>query len=216
MLNYLANLGWNDGTEQEIYTKVELIKKFSLNKVQRSGARYDETKLLWLNGQWIRRIADEEGVDALYARTQGFWPDNAAPFDDDYKKHVLSIIYDRLKSLSDLKTMTNYFFADPKIDLEMIAGNKFLKKFSEEELSTLLQQTVQKIKDVEWNEGSLQLALNELLAETTKKPAELFSVIRLALSYAPFSPALHLTMDVLGRDTTLARLQETVSALENN
>ena len=112
--------------------------------------------------------------------------------------------------------MTNYFFADPKIDLEMIAGNKFLKKFSEEELSTLLQQTVQKIKDVEWNEGSLQLALNELLAETTKKPAELFSVIRLALSYAPFSPALHLTMDVLGRDTTLARLQETVSALENN
>lgn len=216
MLNYLANLGWNDGTEQEIYTKAELIDKFSLAKVQKSSARYDETKLLWLNGQWIRRIADEEGIDALYARTEGFWPDVAVPFDDDYKKRVLAIIYDRLKSLSDLKTMTTYFFADPEVDLEMITGNKFLKKFSEEELSTLLQQTVQKVKDIEWNEETLQSALNELLVETNKKPAELFSVIRLALSYAPFSPALHLTMNVLGRDATLARLQETISALEND
>ena len=56
MLNYLACLGWNDGTEQEIYTKDELIKNFSLDRIQNSGARYDETKLLWLNGQWIRRI----------------------------------------------------------------------------------------------------------------------------------------------------------------
>ncbi len=216
MLNYLANLGWNDGTEQEIYTKSELIDKFSLDKVQKSGARYDETKLLWLNGQWIRRIADEKGIDALYIRTEGFWPETAAPFDDDYKKHVLAIIYDRLKSLSDLRIMTTYFFADPEIDLEMITSNKFLKKFSEEELSTLLQQTVQKVKDIEWNEDSLQDALNELLTETGKKPAELFSVIRLALSYAPFSPALHLTMNVLGRDATLARLQETISALEND
>lgn len=216
MLGYLANLGWNDGTEQEIYTKDELIEKFSLDKVQKSGARYDETKLLWLNGQWIRRIADESGIDALYARTEGFWPETAAPFDDDYKKRVLAIIYDRLKSLSDLRTMTTYFFADPEIDLEMITNNKFLKKFSEEELSTLLQQTVQKVKDIEWNEDNLQTALNELLAETGKKPAELFSVIRLALSYAPFSPALHLTMNVLGRDATLARLQETISNLEND
>lgn len=98
MLNYLANLGWNDGTEQEIYTKSELIDKFSLTKVQKSGARYDETKLLWLNGQWIRRIADEEGIDALYARTLDFWPESAANFDDVYKKRVLAIIYDRLKS----------------------------------------------------------------------------------------------------------------------
>lgn len=216
MLGYLANLGWNDGTEQEIYTKAELIDKFSLDKVQKSGARYDETKLLWLNGQWIRRIADEEGIDALYVRTDGFWPETATPFDDDYKKRVLAIIYDRLKSLSDLRTMTTYFFADPKIDLEMITNNKFLKKFSEEELSTLLQQTVQKVKDIEWNENTLQNTLNELLTETDKKPAELFSVIRLALSYAPFSPALHLTMNVLGRDATLARLQETINALEND
>ncbi len=220
MLNYLACLGWNDGTEQEIYTKDELIKNFSLDKIQNSGARYDETKLLWMNGQWIRRIADEQGIDALYARTiagDGFWPESAAPYDDEYKKKVLAIIYDRLKTLADLRDMTAYFFENPTVDLEMITGNKFLKKFSEDELSDMLMLTSRKLETIQdWNADNLQIALNELLAETGKKPAELFSVIRIALSFAPFSPALHLTMNVLGKNLTLSRLQTTATALEND
>ncbi len=220
MLNYLACLGWNDGTEQEIYTKDELIKNFSLDKIQNSGARYDETKLLWMNGQWIRRIADEQGIDALYARTiagDGFWPESAAPYDDEYKKKVLAIIYDRLKTLADLRDMTTYFFENPTVDLEMITGNKFLKKFSEDELSDMLMLTSRKLKTIQdWNADDLQTALNELLAETGKKPAELFSVIRIALSFAPFSPALHLTMNVLGKNLTLSRLQTAATALEND
>lgn len=243
MLNYLACLGWNDGTEQEIYTKDELIKNFSLEKIQNSGARYDETKLLWMNGQWIRRIADEQGISALYARTvsapeitsrntisndkptalhgnnDSFWPESAAPYDDEYKQKVLAIIYDRLKTLSDLKTMTTYFFENPTIDLEMITGNKFLKKFSEDELSDMLMlasRKLEKIPESDWNADNLQAALNELLEETGKKPAELFSVIRIALSFAPFSPALHLTMNVLGKNLTLSRLQSAATALEND
>lgn len=216
MLNYLANLGWNDGTEQEIYSKSELIEKFSVDRIQTSGARYDETKLLWMNGQWIRKIADEQGIDALYSYTTDFWPDSAAAYDDNYKKRVLGIIYDRLKSLSDLRDMTDYFFTDPTIDLEMITGNKFLKKLSEEELSDLLQLSARKLDQTPWDAESLQATLNDLLAETSKKPAELFSLIRLALSYAAFSPALNLTLEVLGKNTSLARLQRTVTALEND
>lgn len=217
LLNYLACLGWNDGTEQELYTKDELIERFSLNRIQNSGARFDETKLLWMNGQWIRRIFDEQGVDALYARTEGFWPESAAAYGDDYKKQVLSIIYDRLKTLADLREMTAYFFQDPEVDLEMITGNKFLKKYSEEELSDLLMLSSRKLEAVQdWTADNLQQVLNDLLAETGKKPAELFSVIRIALSYAPFSPALHLTMAALGKDATLARLQKTATALEND
>lgn len=216
MLNYLANLGWNDGTEQEIYSKSELIEKFSVDRIQTSGARYDETKLLWMNGQWIRKITDEQGIDTLYAYTTDFWPDSAAAYDDSYRKRVLSIIYDRLKSLSDLRDMTDYFFTDPTIDLEMITGNKFLKKLSEEELSDLLQLSARKLDQTPWDAESLQAALNDLLAETGKKPAELFSLIRLALSYAAFSPALNLTLEVLGKNTSLARLQQTVTALEND
>lgn len=217
MLNYLACLGWNDGTEQEIYTMEELVQRFSLAKIQTSGARYDETKLLWMNGQWIRKIFDEEGVDVLYERTLGFWPAAADAYDDDYRKAILSIIYDRLKTLSDLPEMTTYFFTDPVIDLDLIVNNKFLKKFSEEELSDMLQISSRKLEKLDdWQTDKLQTALNELLEETGKKPAELFSIIRIALSFAPFSPALHLTMNVLGKNVTLARLQKVVTALEND
>lgn len=214
MLNYLACLGWNDGTEQEIYTKDELIEKFSLNRIQNSGARYDEVKLLWMNGQWIRRIFDEQGARALYERTTGFWPEVAENSSEEYRVKVLSIIYDRLKTLSDLKTMTGYFFEDPEIDTAMIKDNKFLKKMSESEIEDLLKKSIAKLTAVEnWDAENLQNALNELLAETGKKPAELFSLIRISLSFAPFSPALNLTMEVLGRETSLARLNEVTRSL---
>ena len=214
MLNYLACLGWNDGTEQEIYTKDELIKAFSLDRIQNSGARYDETKLLWMNGQWLRRIFDEQGANALYTRTDGFWPKTADNFDDNYKLKVLSIIYDRLKTLSDLRTMTGYFFADPTIDLDLLLQNKFLKKLSESEIESLLKASIAKLTALEsWDADHLQTALNELLEETSKKPAELFSLIRIAISFAPFSPALNLTMEVLGRDITLARLNTVATAI---
>ena len=213
MLNYLACLGWNDGTEQEIYSKEELIKNFSLDRIQSSGARYDETKLFWLNGQWIRKIFTKQGAKALYERTLDFWPESAKSFSEEYKISVLSIIYDRLKTLSDLKTMTTYFFEEPKIDIDIILQNKFLNKFSKSELENLLKITIAKLTNLEtWSADSLQDCLNNLLVETEKKPAELFSLIRIAISFAPFSPALNLTLEVLGRENSLARLNSVARA----
>ena len=214
MLNYLACLGWNDGTEQEIYTKEELVQKFSLDKIQSSGARYDEVKLLWMNGQWIRKIFDEQGARALYDRTIGFWPESANDSSEEYRLKVLSIIYDRLKTLSDLREMTGYFFRDPEIDTDMIKNNKFLKKLSEAEIEDLMKKAIEKLSSIDdWDEDVLQTALNELLEDTGKKPAELFSLIRLAVSFAPFSPALNLTLVTLGKDITLARLNAVARAI---
>ena len=217
MLNYLACLGWNDGTEQEIYSKSELVKAFSIDRIQNSGARFDEVKIYWYNGQWIRKIATEQGIEALFIRTNGFWPAVANNEPEDYKIKVLSIIYDRLKTLSDLKTMTEYFFIDPKINLDLIRDNKFLKKLSESELISLLTLTIERLNDVsDWSEDNLQTELNNLLATSSKKPAEFFSLIRIAVSFAPFSPALHQTLSVLGRERVLARLNAVRTALTNN
>ena len=187
MLNYLACLGWNDGTEQEIYTKDELIKNFSLDRIQSSGARYDETKLLWLNGQWLRRIFDEQGAEALYARTTDFWPASAASYDDDYKVKVLSIIYDRLKTLSDLRTMTDYFFTDPEIDLDMLINNKFLKKISESSLEDLLKTAIQKLTDLRNWQMICKLHSTNSLPKLAKNPPNSLasSVFRLALHPSP-------------------------------
>lgn len=239
MLNYLACLGWNDGTEQEIYSMPELLKSFSIDRIQNSGARFDEVKLLWQNGQWIRKIYDEQGCDALYDYTVSrdhsaiaahdanpsrdslinFWPNSAMNYTENYRKKVLSIIYDRLKVLSDLREYTTYFFEDPRIDLEYLQSNKFIKKLSETEQRDLLTATIEKLTTISsenWTADNLQTAMNELLESTGKKPAELFSLIRIAISYAAFSPALHLTCEVLGRDRTLARLNATRSAIVND
>ena len=216
LLNYLACLGWNDGTEKEIYSKEELIAAFSLSRIQNSGARFDEVKISWYNGQWIRKLVSEQGIDKFYKRTINFWPESAKNFSDEYKKKVLEIIYDRLKVLSDLKEMTTYFFADPEIILDLVLNNKFLKKLSETELAELLELSVselQKIPDKDWNEENIQEALNNLLKKSAKKPAELFSLIRLAVSFAPFSPALNLTLAVLNRETSLSRLRAVKTAI---
>lgn len=215
MLNFLACLGWNDGSEQEIFTREELIAKFSLDRVSRSGARFDEAKLIWLNGQWIRKLS----LDDLYTRVQSFWGKEA--FDpaitDDYRHQVLALIQDRLKTLSDIPLLSSYFFKDPEIDLDMIMNDKKLKNFSESQIANFLQKTVAKLSAVEnWNADTLQNTLNGLLAETEQKPIVLFSLIRLAVSFAPFSPALNQTLALLGKSTTLVRLNATINALEND
>lgn len=212
MLNFLACLGWNDGTEDEIYSKADLIEKFSIDRIQHAGARYDEQKLIWLNGQWIRKLFAENPKE-LFARTKDFWPESAAKYSDEYKFQVFSIIYDRLKTLGDLKTMTEYFFIDPTVDMSMIEQNKALKKMSEQEIQDALRQAVEKLQSLdEWTPVILQNALNELLEKTGLKPAQLFGLIRLAVSFAPFSPALHDTLSVLDRERGLARLNAVITA----
>ncbi|MDB5177774.1 MAG: gltX, partial [Candidatus Saccharibacteria bacterium] len=176
MMNFLATLGWNDGTEQEICTKTELIEKFSLTRVQKSPARFDEQRLLWLNGQHIRLLS----LDDLFERVTDFWPASASAASAEYKKVVLTLVQDRLKTLTDLPTITSYFFEEPTPAWNMIDDNKQLKKFDRVELSGLLQaaiDTLEKLDD--FTPESIQEALNHLLETTGQKPGILFSVIRL-------------------------------------
>jgi len=215
MLNFLACLGWNDGTEKELFTKEELIADFKLDRIQRASARFDEQKLLWMNGQWIRKLY-AENPEELHCRAHEFWDESANDVPPERKNIIMSIIYDRLKTLSDLRSMTRYFFVDPEVDLQMLLQNKFLKKMSEEELQNLLQATVKKLEKVDdWTSENIQTALNELLVETKTKPPVLFSPIRIAISFAPFSPALPETMEVLKKEVVLARLNAVITALSN-
>ena len=206
MLNFLASMGWNDGTEQEVFSREELIEKFSLDRVQRSGARFDEQRLLWLNGQWIRRIT----TDDLYDRVAAFWPASAESVTPEYKKEILTLVQDRMKTLKDLPTLSTYFFEEPTPNWSMVDDNKQLKKFSRDELASMLQQAVSAFESSEFDAESLQETLNQLLETTGQKPGILFSMIRLAVSWAPFSPALNDTLATLGKQTTLNRLQRAI------
>lgn len=209
LLNFLASMGWNDGTEQEIFSSEELIEKFSLERVQRSGARFDEQRLLWLNGQWIRRLT----LDDLYARVTDFWPEGAKGVSEERKKEVLSLVQDRLKTLADLPILTSYFFQEPAPNWQMLEDNKQLKKLTGDDIRSLLTQAKQALEASEFGADAIQDSLNLLLESTGQKPGILFSLIRLAISWAPFSPALNDTLAVLGKETTLNRLQKALESL---
>ncbi len=204
MMSFIATMGWNDGTEQELFSRDELVQRFSLAKVQRSGARFDEKRLLWVNGQFIRNLP----LDELYARTESFWPPSATDADPTYKKQVLALAQERLKTLADLPALTSYFFAEPSEDRSLITENKQLKKLQPSEINQLITAACEKLSGVEqWDAEHIQAALNELLEETGQKPGILFSLIRIYTTWAPFSPELPATLALLGKDVTVSRLK---------
>lgn len=209
--SFIATMGWNDGTEQEVFTMDELVEKFSLNRVQKSGARFDEKRLLWVNGHFIRELSLEE----LYRRVEFFWPESAKKAPEAYKKRVLGLAQDRLKTLKDLGGLTSYFFEEPHTDLTLITNNKQLKKLEPSEIVALLQATHDELShDSEWTNDSIQAVLNQLLEITGQKPGTLFSVVRIVTTWAPFSPQLNDTLMLLGKDKTLARISAAIECLK--
>ncbi len=206
--SFIATMGWNDGTEQEVFTMDELIEKFSLARVQRSGARFDEKRLLWVNGHFIRELP----VEALYKRIEFFWPESAKKAPETFKKQVLALAQDRLKTLKDLPALTSYFFEEPKADMELISSNKQLKKLSDSELSLLLKTVHDDFASIsDWNAETIQSHLNALLETTGQKPGTLFSLVRIVTTWTAFSPQLDDTLALLGKDKTLQRLTNSLS-----
>jgi glutamyl-tRNA synthetase len=210
LVNLLATLGWNDGTDQEIYSRDELLQKFSLDRVQKSGARFDEKRLEWMNGHYIR----QKPLGELYGLSEAFWPPSAKDKPDDYKKKVLGLVQERLKHLSELPLLTGFFFEELPVKLELIEDNKQLAKLGREGQRGLLQKALEKLQGIDFSSEQLTGALNNLLEETGQKPGVLFSMIRIATTWAPASPGLADTLALLGKDEVLKRLQRAISALE--
>ncbi len=209
MLNFLASMGWNDGTEQEIFSKQELIDTFSLERVQKSGAKFDQKRLDWMNGSWIRSLT----LDDLYERTQAFWGKEATNADEPYKKQVLGLVQERLKFFAEIPELTTFFFTDLPVNLELINGNKQLKKLDETELRNLVEQARATLEQSDFSTLDITTRLNNLLEQTGQKPGILFSLIRIATTQAPFSPALADTLHVLGKETALRRLDQQIENL---
>ncbi len=206
LINFIASMGWNDGTTQEIFSTNELIEKFSLDRVGKSGARFDEDRLVWMNGQHIRNLSDEK----LKQMAEKFWPQTAQDQPQELKDKILHLVKDRLKTFADLPTLTSYFFAKPAINWELISQSKQLKKLSAEEIRQLLEASKNKLGQTNFTADEIQIALNELLAETNSKPAVLFSLIRTIITWSPFSPQLNETMEILGKEKVIAAIDEAI------
>ncbi|MBI5357805.1 glutamate--tRNA ligase [Candidatus Saccharibacteria bacterium] len=209
LVNFLATLGWNDGTEQEVFSISELKEKFSLDRVGRSGARFDERRLLWINGSHIRGLKLED----LYQKVEGYWPEEAKDHDKSYKKQVLGLVQERLKYFAELPELTRFFFTDLALNPELISTHKQLKKYESGQLKDLLQKAKASLETTDFSAEQIQEALNKLLQETGEKPAVLFSLIRIATTQAPASPELAGSLSVLGKETSLIRIGTQIERL---
>jgi glutamyl-tRNA synthetase len=209
LVSFIATMGWNDGTEQEIFTQEELVQKFTLDRVQRSGARFDEQRLTWMNGHYIRSLS----LDNLYQKVADFWPPEAGERDDAYKKQVLGLVQERLKFFTELPNLTDFFFKDLPVNPELISGHKQLKKLEASEVKSLLQTARENIAESDFSVEDLTERMNSLLETTGQKPAVLFSLVRIATTQAPASPGLADTLAVLGKETSLRRIDAMLTTL---
>jgi glutamyl-tRNA synthetase len=213
LISFIATLGWNDGTEQEVFTKDELISKFGLDRVQRSGARFDEKRLQWVNGHFIRGLPPEE----LYKRTGDFWPAGADTASEDHKRDILALVQERLKYLGELPMLTKFFFDEPSgPDISELFDNpvdKQLKKADRQVVAEMLGQARDTLAESDFSEADLADRMNSLLQKLDTKPGILFAAIRIAVTGASASPQLFGTLRVLGKQVSLGRIDKALAIL---
>ncbi|HEX5797926.1 MAG TPA: glutamate--tRNA ligase [Candidatus Saccharimonadales bacterium] len=209
MMNFLATLGWNDGTEQEIFAPQELLQKFQLEQIQKGSAHFDEKRLEWISGHHIRT----KPLDELYELVKDFWPQAAKNYDDNYKKKVLELVQERMKFFAELPELTQFFFEDLPVNPELVTGHKQLKKLSNDELESLLEKAKETLEQSDFSREDLQERLNQLLETSSQKPIVLFSLIRISTTQAPASPGLAETLEVIGKETAIKRIAKQLKAL---
>ncbi len=213
--SYLATLGWNDGTTQEIYTTPELIERFTLDRIQKSPARFDLERLTWVNGKMIRQLWQTD-PDELVARCEPFWPQTSNQLPTPNRKDVLALVYDRLTKLSDLPELTDFFFMDTKAvdvpDYQKLLTKNYDAKTAQSRLDSLARE-LDRIEESNWTVEALEVKIRSFAEADGLKPGHFFSLIRVAVTDRTAAPGLFETLAVLGKRTVMFRLTRAVKVL---
>jgi glutamyl-tRNA synthetase len=199
-VNLLALLGWNEGTDQELFTKEELVQKFSIERVHSSGARFDYEKAKWFNHEWIKRLPAQE----LKMQLQDFFKSTNA--DHATIDKVIDLVRDRCTLLPDFIQHSSFFFKSPETwdtDAVKAKWNDDKKQFFE--------AYIEKLSAMEWDAVSLENGFKELAAERNIKPGELQLPLRIMLVGGKFGPPVFQIAEIIGRDETVKRIQTALS-----
>ena len=202
MISYLALLGWNPGggETQELFTRDELIEKFSLSGVNKAGAIFDPEKLLWMNIQWLKSRPIEEFIELARPHLEGLLPAQI----DSYTRRALSLSRERIHKLSDIRAGALPFFADDFPTDEAGAA-----KHLTDEGRARLKKLHAKLSNLEaWDHDGIEAAIRELAEAEEIKPALLIHPARLATSGQTVGPSVFELLEALGRERVLARLEK--------
>jgi glutamyl-tRNA synthetase len=192
--NYLCLLGWSPKDNREVMPIEDVIRVFDLPQILRTNARFDVTKLTWMNGEYIRALPRDRFIKL------------AGPFIGDRDDpRVLGLVQEKVKLLKELPDRVNYFFSDDyPFDPEAVN-----KSCSAPHTSERLTKLADKFTAVAlWDAASLEATLKTLATELGIKTGELIHPCRVAVSGKAAGPSLYHMLEVLGRDRVLARLRK--------
>ena len=199
MLNFLAFLGWNPGTEQEIFSLDELVEAFDLAQIGKSGARFDFEKALWFNQQYIAALSAADLAEAVmpWLQRAGVQPERS------YLEAVCSLMGERMTLLGDLWEQGHFFFQPVHVYDDKNAA----KRWSGERYAQLqkLDQALQRLDA--FDSAHLKEAIMAFMEAEGLKFGQLFPLLRIALTGSMQGPDVYETMAVLGRESVHRRLQ---------
>jgi nondiscriminating glutamyl-tRNA synthetase len=213
LLNYLARLGWSfDGT-QEIFTRPELIEKFSLERVNSSPASHDQDKLFWIEGEWMKTLPLEQKVAGVlpFLTGEGLVAEPLTAPDRARIEAVITALGDRLKVFSDILKMGRFFFTDALV-LDPDAVKKRLRK---EGVPAMLADLERELTQVEpFDLVTLEKAVHAYAERTGRKMGDVVNPLRVAVTGQGVGPGLYDCLAILGRDACLARIRQTLESLK--
>jgi glutamyl-tRNA synthetase len=203
-INLLALLGWNDGTEQEIFTKEELIEKFSIERVHSGGAKFDYEKAKWFNHEWIKKSS----VDSLRSTVHSLLLEKGIPgIDNSVLEKVIGLVKDRCTLLSDFYDQSWFLFKSPeKWDVDAVKP-----KWNEAKQLFFAEVVRNYELNNDWKAISLENSFKEIAAANQIKPGEVLLPLRIMLVGGKFGPGVFDIAEILGKGETISRIKKALT-----
>jgi glutamyl-tRNA synthetase len=205
-INLLAVLGWNDGTEQELYSMDELIASFDIKRVHSAGAKFDFEKAKWFNHEWIKRL----NVESLKLKVKEVFSATGINTGDDLiLEKVIELVKDRCTLLTDFVLQAGFFFKTPDV-LELDA----VKPKWNDDKKQFFTEYINQLNGIgNWEVGAIENAFKELAVAKNIKPGELQLPMRIMLVGGKFGPAVFQIAELIGKEETVKRINNALAQL---
>lgn len=206
-INMLALLGWNAGTEQEVFTKEELIENFSMERVHAAGAKFDYEKAKWFNHEWMKKlqIADLRFQIEPILGASGIKIKDAA-----YLDRIIELVRERCTLLTDFVQQAGFFFKAP----DTIDTDAVKPKWNEEKKNFFIEFGKQLQSLANWNMAEIETVFKNLATEKNIKPGELQLPMRVMLVGGKFGPAVFQVAELIGKEETVKRIEKALPLLD--
>jgi glutamyl-tRNA synthetase len=206
LLNLLVMLGWNDGTDQEIFSLDEMIEKFSLDRIHKGGAKFDYEKAKWYNAEWIKKSS----ADYLLPYVKPILEEKGLQGSDEHFKKVIDLVKERCALLPDFYEQSSFFFKAP-VEYDL---NAVKPKWNDDKTSFFQSYIQQLQKSTTTNATELEAEFKELAVEKNLKVGEVMLPLRVMLVGGKFGPHVFEILETLGKEEAIFRIENALKAFQ--